>query len=96
MPYKKWNPFAEGYTVEDVQRMAAEAKPFKNHEGIEGRFVIRGKRPYERITFEPTAKGKRHPKYITAKEKMRDDWVTEIDGDNWLDYIQRALRVTLP
>ena len=78
-----------------IEEDACDAKSFKNSDGIEGVLKLSGKRPYRKLYFEATAKGRRHPKYLEMKRKLHDDWSTDVSGsepDVWSDYVQRALR----
>jgi hypothetical protein len=85
--------------VSALEELATEANPFKDEKGIEGRLAISGKRPYRKLYFVPTAKGRRHPEYLKVKRELRDDWDTDItqsDPEKWSWYIQKALRCRMP
>ena len=84
--------------LDEVERLASEAPPFKDDEGIEGRIVIRPSyHSWERskLDFEPTAKGRRSEAYLDTKHKLRDDWSVDLrmsDPEKYQEYIWRALR----
>jgi len=85
--------------VTAIEVMAAEAKAFKNPEGIDGHLRVYGERPRRKLYFIPTTKGRRHPKYFETKRELHDDWDVDLTGsapEKWSDYIQRALRCRLP
>jgi len=89
--------------IADLKRRAAEARPYKDADGIEGRLRYHTGRgtfgPYETLTFEATARGKQHPKYLETKRALRDDWVTDVlksEPDVLIDHLQRALRCRMP
>ncbi len=48
------------------------------HGGISGVIELRGERPYQKVYHVPDAKGKRTKAYADMRDKLRDDWSTDL------------------
>ena len=96
----EWPTTSDGsLDLEEIERLACAAKPFKDEDGIEGRLKSSGKYPYKKLYFVPTTKGKRHPKYLEIKHYLHDDWSTDVSDtapESISDYLSRALRARMP
>jgi len=84
--------------VRAIEDAAAQSRPFKDRQGIEGRIVVR-ESPYatmgpkRKVYFEPTAKGREHPAYRETRRKLGDHWDTDVSSsESWGEYMMRAGR----
>jgi len=82
-------------TLEEEAVEASKKRPYKDKDGVEGKLELTGKWPYRKLYFNPTAKGKRHPKYLEIKAQLHDDHSTDVSDsapETWVYHIEHALR----